>query len=283
METPKLFAFVLMPFEQSFNDIYRLGIKETAASLGILAERVDDQIYREGILERIYRQIELADIIIADMTDKNANVFYEVGYAHAKDKLCILLTNDAADIPFDLKHRRHIVYHGSITTLRSQLTEELKWAQSELDKLHRSHIKVSMQTTSGSLIKDKFIARGELIFKFDLTNETDKPSPDIDHLYFYSSKPWTVYQDGKECSSTTSDIPGFPKRHFLSPPVQRLQRGAWAQLKFTAKKILATAYHGEQLKESYKIVGRSMLRLVTSAGNFDHEFPIDVDVDDIPF
>ncbi len=127
METQKQFTFVLMPFDQSFNDLYRLGIKETAASLGIVAERVDEQLYREGILERIYRQIEAADIIIADMTGKNANVFYEVGYAHAKDKLCILLTNDDADIPFDLKHRRHIVYHGSITTLRSQLTEELKW------------------------------------------------------------------------------------------------------------------------------------------------------------
>ncbi len=156
-------------------------------------------------------------------------------------------------------------------------------AQGELDKLQRSHIKVSLQTLGGYLDKDKFFARTELSFKFDLTNESDNPSPNIDHLYFYSSMLWTLHQDGKECSWTKSDIPGFPKRHFLSPPVQRLQRGAWAQLKFTAKKILATAFQGEELKESYKIVGRSMLRLVTSAGNFDHEFPINIEVDDIPF
>jgi hypothetical protein len=65
-----------------------------------------------------------------------------------------------------------------------------------------------------------------------------------DHLYFYSSNAWTLHQDGRECSSTKSDIPGFPKRHFLSPPVQRLQRGAWAQLKFTANKVLATVFIG---------------------------------------
>jgi hypothetical protein len=98
----KLLRFVLMPFKDAFTDIYKFGIKETATRLGIVAERVDEQIYREGMLERIYRQIEAADIIISDMTGKNENVFYEVGYAHAKNKLCILLTSDASDIPFDL-------------------------------------------------------------------------------------------------------------------------------------------------------------------------------------
>src|SRR5687768_13834868 len=100
LDTTELFAFVLMPFDASFDDLYRFGIKEPAKELGILAERVDEQIYREGILDRIYRQIEVADIVIADMSGRNPNVFYEVGYAHAKDKLCILLTSNADDIPF---------------------------------------------------------------------------------------------------------------------------------------------------------------------------------------
>jgi nucleoside 2-deoxyribosyltransferase len=70
----------------------------------------------KAFLRGFYRQIELADIVIADMTGQNPNVFYEVGYAHAKGKLCILLTSDAADIPFDLKHQRHIVYGKSIVS-----------------------------------------------------------------------------------------------------------------------------------------------------------------------
>src|SRR5438309_842398 len=108
MNQDGIFAFVLMPFGHDFDDIYRLGIKDPAKNLNILAERVDEQIYREGILDRIYRQIDIADIVIADMSGKNPNVFYDVGYAHAKQKLCILLTCSADDIPFDLKHRRHI-------------------------------------------------------------------------------------------------------------------------------------------------------------------------------
>lgn len=70
----QIFAFVLMPFDKTFEDVYRLGIKETASQLGILAERVDEQIFQEGILDRIYRQIESADIIIADMSEQNNTI-----------------------------------------------------------------------------------------------------------------------------------------------------------------------------------------------------------------
>src|ERR1035441_3589824 len=147
VEAPQFFAFVLMPFDPAFADIYTLGIKQTAADLGILAERVDEQLYQEGMLERIYRQIELADIVIADMTGKNANVFYEVGYAHAKNKLCILLTSNAEDIPFDLKHRSHIVHGGSILTLQKALAPTLEWAKKEVETTQLSSGPVDLRPT----------------------------------------------------------------------------------------------------------------------------------------
>jgi hypothetical protein len=139
-----------MPFDAAFDDVYKLGIKGAVAQFdGVVAERVDEQIYREGILERIYRQIEVADIIIADMTGQSPNVFYEVGYAHAKGKLCILLTSNANDIPFDLKHQRHIVYSKSIVTLRRELEKELNWALAELEKQRQSHVKITLQKLDG--------------------------------------------------------------------------------------------------------------------------------------
>jgi nucleoside 2-deoxyribosyltransferase len=130
-----------------------LGIKEPATTLGILAERVDEQMFHEGILERIYRQIELADLVVADMTGQNPNVFYEVGYAHAKGKLCVLLTQSTEDIPFDLKHHRHIVYGSSIGVLRTLITEEMAWAKAQIDTIRSSRIKVSFKETSGLLEK----------------------------------------------------------------------------------------------------------------------------------
>ncbi|SEM84760.1 hypothetical protein [Nitrosomonas marina] len=283
MSDDPIFAFVLMPFNDEFEDVYKMGIKETASAMDIKAERVDEQIYQEGILERIYRQIEIADIIIADMTGQNANVFYEVGYAHAKDKLCILITKETEDIPFDLKHHRHIVYNGSITSLRGTLTNELEWAKSQIENIRNSRVKVKLSSVFGNLEKSKYTAKADVDFRIDLNNDSSNASPEIEAIYFYSSKGWTLQQEGKRCPNTESDIPEFSLRHFISPPIRKLHKKAWAQLQFKGSKYLAHAYDGEELKDSYRVTGRSVLRLATHEGNYDYEIPIDVECDEIPF
>lgn len=118
--TPKYFVFILMPFSSEFDDIYELGIKAACTDSGAYAERVDEQIFHSSILERIYNQIARADLIVADMTGRNPNVFYECGYAHALGKRVVLLTQNSEDIPFDLKHYPHIVYEGKITNLKKR-------------------------------------------------------------------------------------------------------------------------------------------------------------------
>ena len=116
-----------MPFVEDFDDIYQLGIKQSCEENGAYCERVDEQIFTESILERVYNQISKADFIIADMTNRNPNVFYEVGYAHALGKRTILLTQNAKDIPFDLKHYPHIIYNNKISKLKDELTPRIKW------------------------------------------------------------------------------------------------------------------------------------------------------------
>jgi hypothetical protein len=125
---PKPFVFVLMPFEKEYDDIYALGIKAACADAGGYCERVDEQLFEGSILDRIYNQISKADLIVADMSGRNANVFYEVGYAHALGKRVVLLTKDPNDIPFDLKHQPHIVYGGRITDLKDELLRRVAWA-----------------------------------------------------------------------------------------------------------------------------------------------------------
>jgi nucleoside 2-deoxyribosyltransferase len=125
--SPKPFVFVLMPFSDDFADIYEVGIKPACRDAGAYCERVDEQIFVENILERIYNQIAKADIIVAEMTGRNPNVFYEVGYAYALNKRVILLTRNTDDIPFDLKHYPHIVYEGRIAYLKSQLESRVRW------------------------------------------------------------------------------------------------------------------------------------------------------------
>lgn len=124
---PKPFVFVLMPFHADFDDVYKLGIKAACIESGAYCERVDEQIFHNSILSRIYNQISKADIIVADMTGRNPNVFYEVGYAHAMGKQVVLLTKMAEDIPFDLKHYPHIVYGSSISHLKDELAKRIEW------------------------------------------------------------------------------------------------------------------------------------------------------------
>lgn len=124
---PRAFAFVLMPFGPAFEDVYKVGIKAACQQAGLYCERLDEQIFDESMLQRIYNQIHKADIIVADMSTRNPNVFYEVGYAHALGKRVVLVTDNAGDIPFDLKHYFHIEYGKSIATLVEKLVPRLKW------------------------------------------------------------------------------------------------------------------------------------------------------------
>lgn len=124
---PKPFVFVLMPFADEFNDIYELGIRAACRQAGAFCERVDEQIFEGSILERVCHQIATADLIVADMSGRNPNVFYEVGYAHALGKRVILLTQTASDIPFDLKHFQHIVYEKRIVALRDKLKSVVRY------------------------------------------------------------------------------------------------------------------------------------------------------------
>lgn len=124
---PKPFAFVLMPFSEQFNDIYQLGIKPACVKAGAYAERVDEQLFQNSILDRIFNQISKADIIISDMTGRNPNVFYETGYAHALGKNVVLLTQNGDDIPFDLQHYPHIIYESKIIKLIPELEKRVRW------------------------------------------------------------------------------------------------------------------------------------------------------------
>jgi nucleoside 2-deoxyribosyltransferase len=119
------FVFVIMSFAPEFADVYELGIKPACEAANVDCARVDEQIFLESILERIYGETERADIVVAEMTGRNPNVFYETGYAHGLGRPVILLTKSADDIPFDLRQYPHVVYGNRIATLKRELQKRL--------------------------------------------------------------------------------------------------------------------------------------------------------------
>lgn len=105
--------YVCMPFSEDFDDVYELGIKKVAADLHFKCERADEIQHNGGILERVYESIKSSHIIIAEISTKNPNVYYEIGYAHALGREVILLTQDGSVVPIDLRNFNHIVYSKS--------------------------------------------------------------------------------------------------------------------------------------------------------------------------
>lgn len=79
-------CFVLMPFNKRFDNVYRRCIKSTLIAQRWMCIRTDEIYESREIINLIWEQIQRADLIIADLTGRNTNVFYELGYAHAMSK-----------------------------------------------------------------------------------------------------------------------------------------------------------------------------------------------------
>ena len=103
-------AFVLMPFDEAFTDIYENLIKDSFEAAGFRVYRADDIESQQNILRDIVTAIATAEVVIADLTDSNPNVYYELGLAHALRKPVVLLTQDIGSVPFDLRSYRVIEY-----------------------------------------------------------------------------------------------------------------------------------------------------------------------------
>lgn len=117
-------VFIVMPFAKEFEDIYLLGIREVAESLGFTVERADEIEHTQSIVDVIRARIRAADAVVGDTTGSNPNVFYEIGYAHALDLPTILIARKGSQLPFDLSSVNHIMYE-TIVELRERLMKRL--------------------------------------------------------------------------------------------------------------------------------------------------------------
>jgi hypothetical protein len=103
-------VFVVMPFSEKLAPVYHDHISRVAKNLSIKARRGDDFFTTHHIMADVWRGIYGARLVIADCTDKNPNVFYEIGMAHTIGKPVILITQKQQDVPFDLQSTRYIRY-----------------------------------------------------------------------------------------------------------------------------------------------------------------------------
>jgi nucleoside 2-deoxyribosyltransferase len=86
--------------------------------------RIDEIDGDYEIVERIYREIDAADLVIADLALSSANVYLEIGYARGREKRVIQTCPAGTQLEFDVRNRRTLVYQNA-TTLEDKLLREL--------------------------------------------------------------------------------------------------------------------------------------------------------------
>jgi tetratricopeptide (TPR) repeat protein len=98
------------PAEIDFNALWDNGYVPVIKALGYEPVRADQDtggLIISQMLERLY----FADLVLADMTIPNGNVYYEVGIRHAAQKTgCVLLAADWSKQLFDVVQMRTVRY-----------------------------------------------------------------------------------------------------------------------------------------------------------------------------
>jgi Holliday junction resolvase len=122
--------FAAMPFASAYDDVYFVAMAHAAKAVGATCTRVDREDFEGDVLEEIRREIKQSAGVIADLSESNPNVLFEVGYAHALGKPVVpICRTPLNDLPFDVRNWNTIKYDaGSTFALRDQLASRLKTA-----------------------------------------------------------------------------------------------------------------------------------------------------------
>jgi hypothetical protein len=120
-------CFVAMPYGASWFEAVRRTIITGASAAGFEAEVSIDLKIPGPITDQIWQGIRRSDVVVVDVTDNNPNVFYELGLAHALGKEVIVITQNVAGVPFDIKSSRLLSYvESDLPRLETDLTSAFK-------------------------------------------------------------------------------------------------------------------------------------------------------------
>lgn len=126
-------CFVLMPFSDLFDRYYKNILIPAIRDAGYDPIRADEIYGTRPIIDDIFRGIKEAEVLVADVSDKNPNVNYELGIAHTLKRPVIIISQRVEDVPFDYRHLRAIIYD----------TRQDDWARDLKSKITRTLQEVS--------------------------------------------------------------------------------------------------------------------------------------------
>src|SRR5260370_6549723 len=127
-------CFILMPFgikegpvgqDIDWDERYREVLEPAIKAIGMVPGRADDIYGTQSLIDRVWRGIQEAEVVVAELTGRSPNVMYEIGLANLIGKRLVLLTMSKDDVPADLANSVQIMYGDQGIGLL-QLTRELQ-------------------------------------------------------------------------------------------------------------------------------------------------------------
>lgn len=115
------------PFDRRYNDVLAPAIKDA----GLEPYRVDRDQSATVPIQWIERRIKDAAICLAEISEDNPNVWFELGFAIASGQEVVLLCSRdrRSSFPFDVQHRKIIQYEAAspsdFSTVQSKITKTL--------------------------------------------------------------------------------------------------------------------------------------------------------------
>lgn len=276
-------AFVIMPFGSDFTDVYKLGIKATAKECDVDAKRLDDDFFDTNMVEEIYKKINDADFIIADMTGRNPNVFYEVGYADAKNKLILLLTQNVNDIPFDFKQRLHIEY-SDVSSLKEKLKNKIEWAKNEIDKRNQNLIDISFTIKSAWLERTEYHDEAIVNYLLVINNLTSEPIEKLQMIDIITGSKWELFLDEKHIKNEDiieNDVK--QRRHRIIPEEKIILAKDHIQIQVQGKKYLWNSWDQTEQQDSYNLNGWLEIKVIINNKEIKKRITLNHSIEEFPF
>lgn len=207
--TPKI-CYVIMPFSKTrscseeewtriFEDLIKPAVEQ--AGLGYVCRR--SEATTGSIIKQIIEHLHDSDVVVADVTNQNANVFYELGVRHALKNRTIIIAQKRKHIPSDLLGYASHVYDwrtdGGRMDLRKKIRQLLEHMEKDPDR-------------SDNPVSDFLGDRRSVVHRFHLEENSRKLRALFAELY-YLGKRFRMYEEGAATGL------GMPGPHTATPAI----------------------------------------------------------------
>lgn len=214
-EKPQKACFVIMPISDvdgydkgHFTRVYEYIIKPACEKAGFEPIRADDTSKANVIIVDILQQVLKADMAICDISSRNANVFYELGFRQAFNKKTVLIRDNKTVMPFDISSVRTLSYNANLRI------DEVNNSVSEITKALQE-TESAKEDEINSLLNLLSVEKAVLPNKHKMTAETSLILSAINELSYKLNKPektsWSLLDDSQNKSEyQKGDLVFFP-------------------------------------------------------------------------